>query len=64
MNLDIIWQLAGLGILVVVIHALFKTAGREELAWLTTLVGLALFMLLALRVVGQLFQEVRATFGM
>ncbi|MBE3590416.1 MAG: stage III sporulation protein AC [Firmicutes bacterium] len=64
MQFDIVWQLAGLGIVVIVVHSVFKTAGREELAWLTSLAGLGLFMILVLQIVGRLFQAVRTTFGM
>lgn len=64
LQFDIVWQLAGLGIVVIVVHSVFKTAGREELAWLTSLAGLGLFMILVLQIVGRLFQAVRTTFGM
>ncbi|MBX6350351.1 MAG: stage III sporulation protein AC [Clostridia bacterium] len=64
MSLDVVWQLAGLGIVVIVLNALFKAAGRDELAWLVSLAGLALFMILVLQVVARLFQAVRQTFGM
>lgn len=64
MSFDVVWQLAGLGIVVIVLNALFKAAGREELAWLVSLAGLALFMILVLQVVARLFQAVRQTFGM
>lgn len=61
---DVVWQLAGLGIVVIVVHALFKAAGRDELAWLISLTGLGLFMIIVLQIVARLFQAVRTTFGM
>ena len=61
-NQDVIWQIAGIGILVVVAHSVLKTAGREELAWLVTLAGVAVVLWRVVGLVGDLFQAVRAVF--
>lgn len=64
MNIDVIWQIAGIGILVIVIHGVVKTAGRDELAWLITLAGVAVVLWFVIRVVNDLFQAVRTMFQM
>ena len=62
MNADVIWQIAGLGVLIVVVHSVIKTAGRDELAWLVTLAGVVIVLWRVIGVVNQLFQTVRAVF--
>jgi stage III sporulation protein AC len=62
LNPTIIWQIAGIAVLVIVIHAVLKSAGRDEFAWLTVLVGLTVVLYLAVRTVADLFQTVRALF--
>lgn len=62
MNADILWQIAGIAILVIVIHAVLKSAGRDEFAWLTVLAGLSIVLYLAVRTVNDLFQTVRTLF--
>jgi len=61
---EIIWQLAGIGILVAVIYSVLKQAGRDELAWVVTLGGVAVALLLVIRLINELFQNVRAMFGL
>ena len=64
MNTDVIWQIAGIGILVVVAHSVIKTAGRDELAWLITLAGVAVVLWRVVSLVNDLFQAVKAVFNM
>jgi stage III sporulation protein AC len=61
---EIIWQLAGIGILVAVIYSVLKQAGRDELAWVVTLGGVAVALLLVIRLINELFQNVRTMFGL
>jgi stage III sporulation protein AC len=62
LNIDVIWQIAGIAILTIVVHAVVKSAGRDDLAWLTALAGMALVLFIVMRVVNDLFQTVRALF--
>lgn len=64
MNPDVIWQIAGIGILVVVAHSVIKAAGREEVAWMITLAGVAVVLWRVVTLVNDLFQAVRAVFHM
>ncbi len=57
-----IWQIAGVGIIVAVIHGLFKAAGRDELAWVTVLGGVSVVLVLVLRLISGLFSTVRTMF--
>lgn len=63
MNGDAIWQIAGIGILVVVAHSVIKAAGRDEVAWMITLAGVAVVLWRVVTLVHQLFQAVRTVFN-
>ena len=62
MNADVIWQIAGLGILIVVVHSVIEAAGRKELAWMVTLAGVVVVLWRVITVVNDLFQAVRNVF--
>ncbi len=64
MNADIIWQIAGLGMLIVVVHSVIKTAGRDELAWMVTVAGVVVVLWRVVGVVNDLFQAVKSVFQM
>jgi len=61
-NADVIWQIAGLGILIVVVHSVIEAAGRKELAWMVTLAGVVVVLWRVITVVNDLFQAVRNVF--
>lgn len=63
-NTEVIWQIAGIGILVVVAHSVIKAAGREELAWMITLAGVAVVLWRVVGLIGELFQAVRSVFNL
>lgn len=62
MNTDVIWQIAGIGILVAVIYSVLKQAGRDDVAWLVTLGGVTVVLFMVIRLINQLFQTVRVMF--
>ena len=64
MNTDVIWQIAGIGILVVVAHSIIKAAGREEIAWMVTVAGVAVVLWRVVGIVEQLFAAVRSVFNL
>lgn len=62
MSVDVIWQIAGIGILVAVIYSVLKQAGRDDMAWLVTLGGVTVVLWLVIRLINQLFVTVRSMF--
>ncbi len=62
MNIDLIFKIAGLAIIVSVLHAVVKQAGKEEYAWLITLTGVIIVLSMVMGLVADFFQTVRATF--
>ncbi len=62
MQLDLLFQIAGIGILTTVVSAVLSRAGRDELATLSTVAGLAIVLLLVVNLLSDLFQSVRTIF--
>ena len=59
---DLIFKIAGIAMIVSVIHSVIKQAGKDEYAWMVTLVGVILVLTLVINVVADFFLAVRTTF--
>ena len=64
MNVDIIFKIAGVGILTTVLNQLLSHWGRDDIAMLTTVAGLILVLLMAVDMVSEFFSTIRSTFGL
>ena len=64
MNIDLLIRIAGVGILVSVLAQILNRTGREDMAMLTTLAGLAIVLLAVVNLISQLFQSVRSIFAL
>ena len=64
MNVDLLFKIAAIGILVAVLHQVLCRAGREEQAMLTTLAGLVVVLLMVVNMIGDLFTTVKSVFGL
>ncbi len=64
MNVDLIFQIAGVGIIVAVLNQLLTRAGREEQALLTTLAGLVAALLIVTQQIGELFETIKSIFNL
>lgn len=62
MTVDVIWQIAGIGILVAVIHSVLKQAGRDDMAMLVTLGGVTVVFWVIIRLLNELFMTVKTMF--
>ncbi len=63
MNVDLIFQIAGVGIIVSVLNQLLTRAGREEQALLTTIAGLIVVLVIVAQEIGQLFDMIKQIFN-
>lgn len=61
-SIDIIFKIAGVGILVAVLNAILKQAGKEEQGHIVTLAGLAIVFLWVIQLLGILFDQVKSVF--
>lgn len=64
MNVDLIFQIAGVGIVVAVLNQLLTRAGREEQALLTTIAGLIVVLFIITQEIGDLFSAVKSIFNL
>ena len=63
MDVDLIFKIAAIGILVAVLNQLLIRSGREEQALMTTLAGLVVVLLILLREISALFDLAKALFN-
>ncbi len=64
MGVDLIFQVAAIGIIVAVLSQLLTRSGREDQAMLTTLAGLVVVMLIVARQISVLFDAMKSMFGL
>lgn len=64
MNVDLIFQIAGLGIVVAVLNQLLNRAGRDEMALLVTIAGLVAALVIVAREIGDLFTMIKSIFNL
>lgn len=64
MDVDFIFKIAAIGIIVTVLNLVLVRSGREEQALLTTLAGLVVVLLMVVDAVAELFTTVKALFGL
>lgn len=64
MDIDLIFKIAGTGIIVAVLNLVLKRAEREEQAMLTTLAGLIVVLVVIVEEIGGLFETVKSVFGL
>ena len=62
MNIDIVFKIAAVGILVAVLNQVLIRAGREEQAMMTTLAGLVVVLFWVINYISQLFRAVETLF--
>ena len=64
MNIDMVFKIAAIGILVAVLSQVLERTGREDLATLTGVAGLVLVLLIVVNLIAQLFSSVKSIFDL
>ena len=64
MNIDLLFQIAGVGILIFALNQVLPKAGREDIAVLASVAGLVVVMFLVVDLVAQLLNNVKSIFGL
>ena len=62
MDVDLIFKIAAIGILVAELNQLLVRSGREEQAMMTTLAGLVVVLMMMVRQISDLFELIRTLF--
>ena len=63
MNVDLIFKIAAIGILVAVLNMLLSRSGRDEQALLTTIAGLVVVLVIIIQEIYELFSLIKSLFG-
>ena len=64
MDVDFIFKIAAIGIIVTVLNLVLVRSGREDQALLTTLAGLVGVLLMVVNAIADLFSSVKRLFGL
>ena len=63
-DVDFIFKIAAIGIIVAVLNQVLIRAGREEQAMMTTLAGIIVVLMMMISRISTLFETVKTTFGL
>ena len=64
MDVDLIFRIAAIGIIVAVLNQLLVRSGREEQAMMPTLAGLIVVLMMIIQQIDVLFQSIKSIFGL
>ena len=64
MNTEILFRIAGIGILISVLCIVLKQAQKEEQAQMLTLAGVVVVLIIVVQLMNQLFTVVRSVFNL
>ena len=62
MDVDIIFKIAGIGIIVGVIHQILDKSGKEEFGFIATLAGIVIVFGVVVNLIAKLFDNVKVLF--
>ena len=63
MNVDLIFKIAAVGILVAVLNMLLSRSGRDDQALMTSIAGLLVVLVIIVQEISDLFDLIRELFG-
>jgi len=64
MDVDLIFKIAAIGIIVAVLNQVLIRSGREEQAMMTTLAGLIVVLMMLVTQISNLFETIKSVFGL
>lgn len=64
MDINFIFKIAAIGIIVAVLNLVLTRAGREEQAMMTTLAGLIVVLMMVISQISELFETIKSIFGL
>ncbi len=62
MDIDLVFKIAIVGIVVSVLHTVLKQAGKEDVANMVTLAGVIVVLLMVVQMINDLFIVVKSVF--
>ena len=64
MDIDLIFKIAAIGIIVSILNQVLSRSGREEQATMTTLAGLVVVLMMLVRQISDLFDLIKSLFSL
>lgn len=64
MDVDLVFKIAAVGIIVTILNQVLVRSGREEQATMTTLAGLIVVLMMVVQKISELFELVKTLFGL
>ena len=64
MDINFVFKIAAIGIIVAVLNQLLIRSGREDQAMLTTLSGLVVVLFMVVQVISDLFETIKSLFSL
>ena len=64
MDINFVFKIGAIGILITVISQLLSRAGRDDIATLATLAGLIVVLMMVLNMVAEFFESIRVMFNL
>ena len=64
LEIDLLFKIAGIGILVAVLNQVLSKAGRDDQAMMITITGLIIVLMLVVGKISELFDSVRSIFNL
>lgn len=62
-DIQLLFQIAGIGIIVAMLQAVLKQMGKEDMALWATVIGFIVVLLMVIRVINDLFHEIKSIFS-
>jgi stage III sporulation protein AC len=63
MDVDLIFKIAAIGMLVAILNILLKKSDRDEMALMVTIIGLVVVLLMVAQEIAKLFNTIKSLFG-
>lgn len=63
MEIDLIFKIAAIGIIVSILNQVLSRSGRDEQATMTSLAGLVVVLVMVAREISELFDLIKSLFG-
>ncbi|NLJ16907.1 MAG: stage III sporulation protein AC [Clostridiales bacterium] len=64
MEIDLIFKIAAIGIIVAVLYQLLKRSDREEQAMMVSIAGLVVVLMMVIQEIAKLFDLIKSVFGL
>lgn len=64
MEIDLIFKIAAIGIIVAVLYELLKRSDRQEQAMMVSIAGLVVVLMMIIQEIAKLFDMIKSVFGL